>query len=60
MKYVFLSNIFVIWVILEVRVKIINKLNFIYNLYVIKYFIYICIRYKEFKILYFLIFNINE
>lgn len=60
MKYVSPSNIPAIWAILEVRVKKINTLNFIHNLYAIQYFTYTCTRYKELKILHFSIFNINE
>lgn len=57
MKYVSPSNIPAIWAILEVRVKKINTLNFIHNLYAIQYFTYTCTRYKELKI--FTFFNLQ-
>lgn len=50
MKYVSPSNIPAILAILEVRVKTINKLNFINNLYAIHYFTYTCTMNLKFYI----------
>lgn len=44
------SNIPAIWAILEARVKAINKLNFIHNLYAIQYFTYACTMNLKFYI----------
>lgn len=49
-KYVFPSNIPAIWAILEVRIKAINKLNFIHKLYAIQYFTYACTMNLKFYI----------